>query len=61
MGGYVSAGKPKLETVLRVSRRGKGLYLYLPDDLVLVLDLAQGDKVRATIEEIFRPKTMMEK
>lgn len=60
MSGYISAGKPKLEAIFRVSKRGKGLYLYLPEDVTIVLGLEQGYKVRATIEEIFRPKTLSE-
>ena len=60
MGDYTSESKPKLGAILRVSKRGKGLYLYIPDDIVAYLGISVGWKVRATIEEVLRPKTFEE-
>jgi len=60
LGEYTSAGKPRLGAILRVSKRGKGLYLYIPDDVVAYLGISLGWKVRVTIEEVLRPKTFTE-
>jgi hypothetical protein len=60
MGEYVSESKPKLDAILRVSKRGKGLYLYLPDDVVAYLGVSVGWKLRVEIQEVLRPKTFKE-
>jgi len=60
LGEYVTESKPKLDAILRVSKRGKGLYLYIPDDVIAYLGISLGWKVRVTIEEVLRPKTITE-
>jgi len=48
-------GDLKLKPVLRVSQRGKGLYMYLPDDLVKLGDIRPGDRIECELLRHYRP------
>jgi len=41
---------------LRVSQQGEGLYLYLPKGLCEVHGIWAGDRIKATLKDLFRPK-----
>jgi len=41
---------------LRVSQQGEGLYLYLPKGLTEVHGIRAGDRIKATLKDLFRPK-----
>jgi len=41
---------------LRVSQQGEGLYLYLPKGLCEVHGIWAGDRIKATLRDLFRPK-----
>jgi len=41
---------------LRVSQQGEGLYLYLPKGLTEVHGIRAGDRIKATLRDLFRPK-----
>jgi len=41
---------------LRVSQQGEGLYLYLPKGLREVHGIRAGDRIKATLRDLFRPK-----
>ena len=57
---FVEIGKIGMSLLMRVSRRGKGLYLYIPKDVAGVYGIAAGHKVEVKLVKHYRPKTMEE-
>jgi len=49
-------GEIKETHSLAVSQRGGGLYLYLPKGLCEVHGIWAGDRIKATLRDLFRPK-----
>jgi hypothetical protein len=52
--GAVKAEKIQLETLLRASRHGDGIYLFIPKDIVDVYGLVAGDRVKVKLVEAYR-------
>lgn len=57
---FIISATPKTTAILRVAKRGKALYLYLPSDLVEIYGLLPGYKVEVRLDKIYRPKTLEE-
>jgi hypothetical protein len=52
--GVVKPRKIELETLLRTSQHGDGMYLFVPKDIVDVYSLIPGDRVKVKLIESFR-------
>jgi len=50
----VEAKKVNQEALLRVSRHGDGLYLFIPGDIIDVYDIASGDRIKVKLMTRFR-------
>lgn len=46
----------RLRPILRVSQRGKGLYLYLPKTVVEVSEIRPGDRIEVDLRAVYRPQ-----
>jgi len=53
---FEKIGEIKETHSLRVSQQGGGLYLYLPKGLTEVHGIRAGDRIKATLRDLFRPK-----
>ena len=53
---FEKIGEVRETRTLNVSQRGTGLYLFLPKGLVEVYGLMAGDRIKAKLTDIFRPK-----
>jgi len=53
---FEKIGEIKETHSLRVSQQGEGLYLYLPKGLTEVHGIRAGDRIKATLRDLFRPK-----
>jgi len=53
---FEKIGEIKETHSLRVSQKGGGLYLYLPKGLTEVHGIWAGDRIKATLRDLFRPK-----
>jgi len=53
---FEKIGEIKETHSLRVSQKGGGLYLYLPKGLCEVHGIWAGDRIKATLRDLFRPK-----
>jgi len=54
---FEKIGEIKETHSLRVSQKGGGLYLYLPKGLAEVHGVWAGDRIKATLRDLYRPKT----
>jgi hypothetical protein len=52
--GTVKSQKIQLETLLRTSQHGDGMYLFIPKDVVDVYGLLPGDRVKVKLVESYR-------
>jgi len=50
----VEAKKIGQEALLRVSRHGDGLYLFIPGDIIDVYDITSGDRIKVKLMTRFR-------
>lgn len=56
MGSLEKIGKIGETRTLRCAQRGKGLYLYLPKDLVEIYGLMGRDRIEAKLGNIYRER-----
>lgn len=52
--GAVKSQRIQLETLLRISQHGDGLYLFVPKDIVDVYALLPGDRIKVRLVEAYR-------
>lgn len=52
--GSVKPQKIQLETLLRASQHGDGLYLFVPKDVVDIYALLPGDRIKVKLVEAYR-------
>ena len=53
---FEKIGEVKETRTLNISQRGNGLYLFLPKGLVEVYGLRTGDRIKAKLMDLYRPK-----
>jgi len=56
---FVEVGKVNLETLMRVSAQGDGLYLYIPKQIVDVKGIQAGDRIEVKLGIIHRLKKLV--
>jgi len=57
MKGYEESGKLGITLLMRVSRHGGGLYLYIPRDIADVHGIEGEDKIEVELKKHYTPVT----